>query len=128
MQLTAGRVYSTCVPVPPDEQDNTQLPYLIITDDPYQNDTGTKDSVWESAVDHVQASVIINAASPAQVKRLRRLARQAIAAYVANMQSGAPYLTAASNEGIAWDWQKPCYFDTIHYQCDILVNLNTEPQ
>ena len=122
----AGGIHSTCVEVPPVEDDNTPLPYIIITDDPYTNDQGTKDDVWEGSVDHVQASVIINASSPAEVKQLRRRIRHAIATYVASMTSGQPYLTGASNEGIAWDWQKPCYFDTLHYQCDMDVTLTDD--
>ena len=42
------------------------------------------------------------------------------------MESGQPYLTAASNEGIAWDWMKPCYYDTLHYQCDMDVTLTDD--
>ena len=122
----AGGIHSTCVEVPPTEDDNTPVPYIIITDDPYTNDQGTKDDVWESGVDHVQASVIINASSPAEVKQLRRKIRHAIASYVASMESGQPYLTASSNEGIAWDWQKPCYYDTLHYQCDMDVTLTDD--
>ena len=64
--------------------------------------------------------------SPEEVKQLRRKIRHAIASYVASMESGRPYLTAASNEGIAWDWQKPCYYDTLHYQCDMDVTLTDD--
>jgi hypothetical protein len=30
MQLTEGRIYSTCVDIPPMDDDNTPLPYIII--------------------------------------------------------------------------------------------------
>ena len=124
--LSEGRVFSTCVEVPPAENDNTPRPYIIITDDPYQNDMGTKDDVWESNYDRVQASVIINAQSPAAVKQLRRFIRHAIAVYVANMTTGRPYLVSSSNDGISWDWQKPCYYDTLHYQCDMELNFDSD--
>jgi hypothetical protein len=32
-----------------------------------------------------------------------------------------PMLTASNNDGVAWDWTKPCYYDTLHYQCDMEV-------
>ena len=118
--LLKGGIHSTCIEVPPLEEDNTPLPYIIIMDDPYQNETGTKDDVWESDYDRVQASVMISANSPAEVKQLRRLVRQAIASHVATLQN-PPYLVSSSNDGIAWDWQKPCYYDVLHYQCDVLV-------
>jgi len=127
MELTGRRIYSTCVEVPPTEDDNTPLPYIIITDDAYQNELGTKDSVWEGYVDHSQASVIISAHSPAEVKLLRKHVRKAIAQYVYSMTANEmPYLTAATNEGINWDWTKPCYYDTLHYQCDMDVDYEEE--
>lgn len=122
----AGGIHSTCIEVPPTDADNTPLPYIIITDDPFQNGQGTKDNVWESDVDSFQAGVEIAAESPKEVKRLRRLVRKAVATYVEQMQENVPYLTSLTNEGIAWDWTKPCYYDTLHYQCDMDVNLNDE--
>ena len=128
VEETGGRIKSTCFEVPPTEDDNTPIPYIIITDDPYQNEMGTKDSVWEGNTDHVQASVIIAADSPASVKRLRRLVRKAIGDYIVENRTGYIYLTAESNDGIQWDWSKPCYYDTIHYSCDMDVNLEDDEQ
>ena len=119
--LLRGGIHSTCIEVPPTEDDNTPLPYIIITDDPFQNETGTKDDLWESDTDRVQASVEIAANSPAEVKQLRRLVRQAIASHVATLQN-PPYLVSSSNDGIAWDWLKPCYYDRLHYQCDVNIH------
>jgi len=116
---TGGRIYSTCVEVPPTDQDNTPLPYIIITDDGLQNDPGTKDNVWESEEDRVQASVEICAASPKEVKRLTRLCRKAIADYIEAMQTEPPYLVSLTTDGTAWDWTKPCYYKTLQYQCDM---------
>lgn len=123
----AGGINSTCIEVPPTDADNTPLPYIIITDDPFQNQTGTKDNVWEGDVDSVQAGVEIAADSPKEVKRLRRLVRKAVADYIETADlENKPYLQNLTNEGIAWDWTKPCYFDTLHYQADMDVNLNDE--
>lgn len=119
MELTGGRIRSTSFEVPPTEVDNTPLPYIIITDDPLQDEIGTKDEEWESDWDTVQAGVEISAVSPRQVKQLRRMVRHAIATYVAGMEDGAPMLRSFSNEGISWDWEKPCYWDKLHYQCDM---------
>ena len=118
--LLRGGIHSTCIEVPPTEDDNTPLPYIIITDDPFTNEQGTKDDVWESDTDRVQASVEIAADSPAEVKELRRMVRQAIAAHVATLQN-TPYLVSVSNDGIAWDWMKPCYYDRLHYQCEVNI-------
>ena len=123
----AGGIHSTCIEVPPTDADNTPLPYIIITDDPFQNGQGTKDNVWEGNVDSVQAGVEIAADSPKEVKRLRRLVRKAVADYIETADlENVPYLQNLTNEGIAWDWTKPCYYDTLHYQADMDVNLNDE--
>ena len=120
--LLRGGIHSTCIEVPPTEDDNTPLPYIIITDDPFQNETGTKDDLWGSDTDRVQASVEIAANSPAEVKQLRRMVRQAIAAHVASLPyADTPQLVSSSNDGIAWDWLKPCYYDRLHYQCDVNI-------
>lgn len=124
--LTEGRIYSTCVEVPPTEDDNTPVPYIVITDDQTSNEQGTKDNIWEGITDHVAASVYINATSPYDVRILRRLVRKAVTEYVMAMENqDPPFLTALTQEGIAWDWTKPCYYDTLHYSCDMDVNYET---
>jgi hypothetical protein len=122
---TDGRIYSTCVEVPPTDADNTPLPYIIIMDDGLQNDQATKDDIWESEDDRVQASVQISAVSPKEVKRLTRLCRKAIANYIASMSGEKPYLISLTADGTAWDWTKPCYYKTLNYQCDV-TNTNDE--
>lgn len=124
--VPTARIFSTCVEVPPMDHDNTPLPYLIITDDPMTSELGTKDDQWESDEDSVQASVLINAESPNAVRLLRRKVRHAIAQHVEQMTEGQPELRQYSNDGIAWDWTKPCYHDQLHYQCDIEVDLSDE--
>lgn len=119
MDDTGGRIYSTCVEVPPVEDDNTPLPYIIIAEGASQNDLGTKDTMWESYMDVVNVSVIISGASPKAVKTLRRQVRAAVSSYVESMTEDIPYLRALTIDGIAWDWTKPCYYDSLHYQCEM---------
>ena len=73
-----GRIVSTCFEVSPDEKDNTPLPCIIVTDDGLTNNQQTKDNVWESGEDRVQASVEVDGTSPKQVKQLIRMVRKAI--------------------------------------------------
>jgi len=129
MKETGERIRSTCFEVPPTQEDNVKLPYIIITDDPMQNEIETKDDEWEGESDIVQASVIINAKSPKEVKRLRRTVRHIIAEYVVAMDSEMPpMLRSLSNDGIAWDWTKPCYYDTLHYQCEMYIKEEDDEQ
>lgn len=120
--LTGSRVFDTSVEVPDWQDNNTKCPYLVVIDDPYQNELGTKDSVWEGSVDHCGAYIVICADTPDDVRAIRRKLRKAVEEYmVALPDSERPYLTAASSEGVRWDQDKPCYNDAIHYQCDMDV-------
>ena len=122
MQAVGDRIVSTCFEVGPDEQDNTQLPCIIVTDDGIQNTPDTKDCNWEASEDHVQASVEVDGRSPKEVKQLQQMCRQVIADYIrtmANNDEEIPYLESLQSNGIAWDWMKPCYHSTLTYNCII---------
>lgn len=120
MEAIGNRVVSTCFEVGPDEKDNTPVPYIIVTDDGFQNSHSTKDNVWESDEDTVQAGVEIAAESTKEVKQLVRMVRKAVERYVVALyrqSDGVPELESISSDGILWDWMKPCYYQRLTYQC-----------
>ena len=118
MQAVGGRIVSTCFEVGPDEQDNTQLPYIIVTDGGVQNAPQTKDTTWESHEDTATAGIEVSAKSPGEVRRLIKMARRAVAEYIRTIDyAERPDLQSVHTEGVAWDWTKPCYWDTLVYQC-----------
>lgn len=122
MEAIGSRVVSTCFEVPPAEADNTPLPNIIVTDDGFQNQVGSKDFVWESGEDRVQATVDVAASSPEEVRRLIRMVRRAVENYIILMSATdgcIPELDSLSSNGIAWDWMKPCYYQQITYQCTV---------
>lgn len=125
MAAVSGRVKSTCFEVSPEEIDNTPTPCLIVGDDGLQNDDTTKDTEWESEEDRVQASVEIDADSPKEVKFLLLMVRRAIARYMAGVEE-MPELLGVQTSGVAWDWMKPCYHETISYQCVVENHLYDE--
>jgi hypothetical protein len=121
-----GRIESTCFEVSPDEQDNTPLPCIIVTDDGLTNNVGTKDDVWEGSEDRVQASVEVDGRDPKEVKQLIRMVRKAISDHIASLYDQGEYIPTLQSEqtnGVAWDWMKPCYHSTITYQCDVKNDL-----
>lgn len=123
------RVKSTCFEVPPTDDDNTPLPNIIITDDGFQNQTGTKDTIWESEEDRMQVSVDVAASSPNEVKALVKQVRRAIEAHIVSLyQQGedTPELESLTSSGIAWDWMKPCYYQVITYTC--ITKADTEDE
>ena len=120
MTAISGHVVSTCFEVSPTDADNTPLPYIIVTDDGFQNQVETKDDGWEGTEDRVSVGVEVAAESPQEVKRLIRMVRQAVASYIEHMYDDGediPELDSLSSDGLAWDWTKPCYYQRLTYQC-----------
>ena len=128
MALTGGRVVSTCFEVPPNEEDNTQLPNIIISDDGFQNNVTTKDCVWEGAEDQVQVTVDIAAASPHEVKRIMRKVRKVVEVYMASLGSAMPELVNLASGDLAWDWMTPCYHKPLIYQCITPADIDDEQE
>ena len=120
MTAISGHVVSTCFEVSPTDADNTPLPYIIVTDDGFQNQVESKDDSWEGTEDRVSVGVEVAAESPQDVKRLIRMVRQAVASYIEQMYDDGediPELDSLSSDGLAWDWSKPCYYQRLTYQC-----------
>ena len=120
MAAIGSRVVSTCFEVPPTEEDNTQLPNIIITDDGFTNNGTTKDDIWEGSEDRVMVTVDVAASSPNEVKELVKWVRRAIDAHVVSLYDEGeptPELESLSSDGLAWDWMKPCYYQKLVYQC-----------
>lgn len=120
MTAIGGRVVSTCFDVSPTDADNTPVPYIIVTDDGFQNQVESKDEGWEGIEDRVQSGVEVAAESPKEVKRLVRMVRHAVNAYIDMMYDDGepiPELDSLSSDGLAWDWMKPCYYQRLSYQC-----------
>ena len=120
MTAISGHVVSTCFEVSPTDADNTPLPYIIVTDDGFQNQVESKDDSWEGTEDRVSVGVEVAAESPQDVKRLIKMVRQAVASYIEQMYDDGedtPELDSLSSDGLAWDWSKPCYYQRLTYQC-----------
>lgn len=131
MTAIGGRVVSTCFEVSPDETDNTPLPNIIVTDDGFQNQDTTKDSVWEGEDDEVQVTVDIAAKSPNEVKDLVRMVRRAVSRYIIGMYENhevIPELDKLSSDGLQWDWMRPCYYQKLTYNCAIKSTTDDEQE
>ena len=126
VQLTEGRIESTCFEEPPANTGNTSVPNIVIEESTGQNELGTKDTIWESNTDVPSVDITINALSKNEVQQLRRLVRKAISSYIESMTSSFPLLRSLSWTGVQYDWTKPCYFDTLHYQCEMDINLEDD--
>lgn len=127
MEAVGGRIQSTCFEVGPDEPDNTPLPYIIVTDDGFQNQQFTKDYLWESIEDRVQATIEIGATSKNEVQTLLKACRRAVENHITNLAEQGeeiPQLEGLHSDGISWDWMKPCYYTHLIYECTINTEEN----
>ena len=131
MAAIGGRVVSTCFEVPPEEEDNTPLPNIIIIDDGLVNQQTTKDCVWEAAEDRVQVSVDIAANSPKDVKTLVKMVRRAVESYIGTLYTQGediPELESLTADQLKWDWMVPCYHQTLTYQCITISDTDDDEQ
>ena len=126
---TGYAIKSTCFEAPPEELDNTPLPNIIITNDGFQAQIFTKDDIWDSDTDTVQATVDIAANSPEEVEQMIDMARKAVNDYIHTMyESGQdiPSLQSLTSDGVQWDRMKPCYYQKLYYTCDVDVDLSDD--
>ena len=122
MTTVGNRVKSTCFEVSPEEQDNTSTPCVIVMDNGLTNQPENKDQVWEGCEDNVVASVEVDGNSPKEVKQLIKMIRRTVAQYMrdkAMQDEEIPELQKIQVSDLAWDWLKPCYHQTITYNCKI---------
>ena len=133
MRETKGEIHSTCIEVPPMEKDKTPLPYIIIMFDGGANDAITKDD-FEGEEDNVTVSVEISAKSRKTLGRLAEMAREAIHRYLCNIDESAPDFSLRPDDyqisfsPVSWDWTKPCYFQTLTYQCSTKNKVHQNAQ
>ena len=125
--LTAvgSRIYNTSIPVPDEELQNEPVPYIIITFDGLKNDGLTKDDSYEGNTDKVVISIEVTAADRETLGNITELTRSTVQAYFLDTEGHETddynlvpddYVFSASP--IRYDADKPCYYQTLTYECD----------
>ena len=125
MALVSGRIESTSIPVPDEEFMNEPVPYIIITFDSLQNEGFTKDNSFEGDTDRVQVSIEVAADSRDALGDIMEAIRKAVIEYFEDEDGHAwddydyvPNSYTFSAGPIGYDSMKPCYYQTLQYQCD----------
>lgn len=125
MALVSGRIESTSIPVPDEEFMNEPVPYIIITFDSLQNEGFTKDNSFEGDTDRVQVSIEVAADSRDALGDIMEAIRKAVIEYFEDEEGHAwddydyvPNSYTFSAGPIGYDSMKPCYYQTLQYQCD----------
>lgn len=129
MQTIDGRLYSTAIPMPDEDAENVPVPYVIVTFNGLNNEGTTKDDPFEGDTDVVQIGVEVTAVNREQLAELTQLVRSTIHDYLTEdvddeRQTIDDYQLSA--EAVQYDSLKPCYWQTIRYQCDVYNRTDYE--
>lgn len=123
MTMIGSRLYGTAIPLPDEDADNVAVPYVIVTYDGMTNEGQSKDWQYEGDSDQVNIGVLAVATTLSDLHALTSLLRQTIRGYFEDHEGEAgfeqvPEDYQISASGIAYDPIKPCYYQTLNYQCD----------
>lgn len=120
------RLYGTAIRLPDEEADNVPVPYVIVTFDGLTNDQGTKDDRYESPYDTVNIGVEVTAKTLDDLHDLTQMVRDTILAYLRENDTAIEDYQFAAQQ-IQYDSLKPCYWQVLTYQCDV-INSNDDEQ
>lgn len=123
MQGIGGRLYSTAIPLPDDDLDNVPVPFVIVTFDGLTNDQSSKDDPYESDNDSVNISVELVAATREKLADLAEDIRSTIYNYMMAQDGFEIEDYQFSADAVQYDALKPCYWQTLHYQCDVINDI-----
>ena len=123
-QLPAGDVYNTAIALPEEDLDNAPLPYVIVSFDGLTNDVETKDDPYEGDSDNVTISIEIAAKTRPELGQLAEAVRHQVHDYFVEADPNddgydlVPLDYQFSAQAVNYDSLKPCYWQTLTYQCD----------
>ena len=125
MAQVDGRIESTSIPVPDEQLNNTPVPYIIITFDGLQNEGHTKDNSFEGETDKVQVGIEVTANTRDDLGEIMQAIRETIIEYFEDTDGHAwddyeyiPTNYTLTASAIGYDGDKPCYYQTLIYNCD----------
>lgn len=120
-EIVDGRIYNTAIPLPDEDADNVPVPYIIITYDGMTNNVACKDDPYEGYFDSVNISVLVVAATRSALADLMQIVRDTIHDYFvehAEEEDIIPVDYYLSATPVQYDSWKPCYWQSLTYQCD----------
>ena len=122
--LPAGDVYNTTIALPEEQAINAPVPYIIVSYDGMTNNEETKDSQYEGSEDTVNISIEVTAQTRKQLAELAIRARNTVKNYFISASDYdenfelVPIDYRLTASGVNYDPDKPCYWQTLSYECD----------
>ena len=126
VERIGGRLYGTAIPLPDEDADNVPVPYIIVTFNGLNNQNETKDDVYESNDDTVNIGVEVTGETINDLHDLTQAVRDTILSYFRSHETAISDYTFSA-DAIQYDSLKPCYWQTLRYQCEV-YNLNDDEQ
>ena len=126
VERIGGRLYGTAIPLPDEDADNVPVPYVIVTFNGLNNQNETKDDVYESNYDTVNIGVEVTGETIKDLHELTQAVRDTILSYFRGHETAVSDYTFSA-DAIQYDSLKPCYWQTLRYQCEV-YNLNDDEQ
>ena len=126
VERIGGRLYGTAIPLPDEDADNVPVPYIIVTFNGLNNQNETKDDVYESNYDTVNIGVEVTGETIDDLHELTQAVRDTILSYFREHETAVSDYTFSADP-IQYDSLKPCYWQTLRYQCEV-ENLNDDEQ
>jgi len=113
-----ARLYGTAIPLPDDDAENVEVPYVIVTFDGLTNVEESKDVPYEGDEDRVNIGVEVTAKTLKDLHDLTQMVRETILGYFQENETAVrDYQMSA--DGIQYDAKKPCYWQVLRYVCDV---------
>ena len=126
VERIGGRLYGTAIPLPDEDADNVPVPYIIVTFNGLNNQNETKDDVYESNDDTVNIGVEVTGETINDLHDLTQAVRDTILSYFRSHETAISDYTFSA-DAIQYDSLKPCYWQTLRYQCEV-YKLNDDEQ
>ena len=125
-QLPAGDVYNTTIPVPDEEVENAEVPYIIVSFDGLNNQDTDKDDSFEAETDNVTIGIECAAHTRPELGELLTAVRTTIREYFREHYGDdsdedyalIPNDITLSAQSVMYNDMKPCYWQTLTYRCD----------
>ena len=118
VERIGGRLYGTAIPLPDEDADNVPVPYIIVTFNGLNNQNETKDDVYESNYDTVNIGVEVTGETIDDLHELTQAVRDTILSYFREHDTAIIDYTFSADT-IQYDSLKPCYWQTLRYQCEV---------
>lgn len=122
--LPGGDVYNTTIACPDEDVINADVPYIIVSFNGMTNGDNTKDDIYEGDTDTVTIGVLVAAKDRPTLATIAQAVRDTIRDFFEELEDDdadydlVPFSYNLSAGAVNYDSRKPCYWQSLTYQCE----------